>query len=74
MTEPDAGDPGDVRAAFAAALAGAALPADRDQLVAAATQAGAPEVILSLLAGLDDTAPFASVDQAWAEAAGPDGS
>lgn len=70
----DLEDPGGLAEAFTSALQGVTLPATRQHLIEAAMGAGAPDAVISLLSALDDTAPFTSIDQAWTEAAGPDGS
>ncbi|HEX2575480.1 MAG TPA: DUF2795 domain-containing protein [Aquihabitans sp.] len=63
---------GRIGEAFAASLADATFPATREELLAAATEAGAPSEVLDLMGNLDDVAPFTSIDQAWEQAAGPD--
>ncbi len=73
-TAPRIGDPGELAAAFRSALADVEFPARRAQLIEGARTAGAGPEVVGLLEGLDDTAPFASAADAWAEAAGPDGS
>src|SRR4051794_37601640 len=58
---------------FGEYLADATFPATREDLAEAAAVARAPEWVLDLISNLDHTAPFQSLSQAWAEAAGPDG-
>lgn len=61
-------------AEFAVHLGDVSFPATRQDLVAAANGAQAPDWVLDLLANLDDVAPFGSAEEAWRQAAGPDGS
>lgn len=70
----DLEDSGGLVEAFTSALQGVTLPATRQQLIEAALRSGAPEEVVDLVLALDDAAPFTSIDQAWTEAAGPDGS
>ncbi|CAN5272089.1 hypothetical protein BH20ACT3_BH20ACT3_15230 [soil metagenome] len=64
----------EMAAAFADSLAHVRYPAGREELLAAARDRRAPDWVVGLLEGLDDQAPFASADAAWAQASGPDGS
>lgn len=73
-TEPRIVDPDELATGFHHALAGVEFPAGRSDLLDAARTSGAAPEVVGLLEGLGDTAPFASAGDAWAEAAGPDGS
>ena len=74
MTVGPPDDPLAAKEAFVGHLAGVDLPAHRDRAIAEAREVGAPTWVLDLLANLDDQAPFATAEEMWTQASGPDGS